>query len=68
LDESDVLKVNENSVTITEKGQKPKSFTFDCIFDASSTQQQVFDQAASHLVDRMLNGEYSHPSLLPGEN
>ncbi|KAJ2961606.1 hypothetical protein NQZ79_g3100 [Umbelopsis isabellina] len=56
LDESDVLKVNENSVTITEKGQKPKAFTFDCIFDASSTQQQVFDQAGCRLVDRMLNG------------
>ncbi|KAG2184965.1 hypothetical protein INT43_000878, partial [Umbelopsis isabellina] len=56
LDESDVLKVNENSVTIIEKSQKPKAFTFDCIFDASSTQQQVFDQVGCRLVDRMLNG------------
>jgi hypothetical protein len=58
IDESDVLKVNNNCVSIVEKGQKQKSFTFDSIFDPTSTQEQVFNEVGIRLVERFLNGEF----------
>ncbi|KAI9288645.1 hypothetical protein BC943DRAFT_357507 [Umbelopsis sp. AD052] len=56
IDESDILKVNDNSVSVAEKGQKPKPFTFDCIFGPTSTQEQIFNEVGSRLVERFLNG------------
>ncbi|KAI8580101.1 hypothetical protein K450DRAFT_156383, partial [Umbelopsis ramanniana AG] len=35
---------------------KPKPFTFDCIFGPTSTQEQVFNEVGSRLVERFLNG------------
>jgi hypothetical protein len=67
IDESDVLKVNDNNVAITEKSQSQKSFTFDCIFGPSSTQEQVFNQVGSRLVDRFLNGELLFELFLQGK-
>jgi hypothetical protein len=52
------LKVNDNSVSVAEKGQKPKPFTFDCIFGPASTQEQVFNEVGSRLVERFLNGKF----------
>jgi hypothetical protein len=49
-----VLKAYENSVVIVPH---QKSFQFDHVFDASSTQEQVFNTVASNFVDRFIDGK-----------
>jgi hypothetical protein len=51
---SDVIKTYENSVAIVPHH---KSFQFDHVFDANSTQEQVFTKVASNFVDRFIDGK-----------
>lgn len=50
---SDVLKTYDNSIAIVPH---QKSFQFDYVFDADSTQDQVFKSVASNFVDRFIDG------------
>ncbi|CAO3658588.1 unnamed protein product [Rhizopus stolonifer] len=51
--DTDILKAHDNSVVIVPH---QKSFQFDHVLDASCTQEQVFNQVASSLVDRFIDG------------
>ncbi|KAG2210322.1 hypothetical protein INT47_003307 [Mucor saturninus] len=50
---SDVIKTYEKSIAIVPH---QKTFQFDHVFDASSTQEQVFTSVASNFVDRFIDG------------
>ncbi len=45
-------------VTHPDKSKQPKpvSFNFDCVFDWTSTQTEVYEHAASHLVEQIFDG------------
>eukprot|EP01084_Bolivina_argentea_P109665 196008_1 len=45
-------------VTHPDKSKQPKplSFNFDCVFDWTSTQTEVYEHAASHLVEQVFDG------------
>lgn len=40
----------------TTKQPKPLTFNFDCVFDWTSTQLEVFEFSAKHLVDQIFDG------------
>ncbi|KAI9270989.1 hypothetical protein EDC94DRAFT_596739 [Helicostylum pulchrum] len=50
---SDVIKAYDKSVAIVPH---QKTFQFDHVFDANSTQDQVFKSVASNFVDRFIDG------------
>jgi hypothetical protein len=54
---SDVIKTYENSIAIVPH---QKSFQFDHVFDADSTQEQVFTKVASNFVDRFIDGKIQY--------
>lgn len=45
-------------VTHPDKSKQPKplTFNFDCVFDWVSTQTEVYEHAASHLVEQIFDG------------
>ena len=45
-------------VTHPDKSKQPKpcNFNFDCVFDWTSTQIEVYDNAAKHLVEQIFEG------------
>lgn len=51
---SDVIKAYDKSVAIVPH---QKTFQFDHVFDADSTQDQVFKSVASNFVDRFIDGK-----------
>ncbi|KAI8985189.1 hypothetical protein BDB01DRAFT_835187 [Pilobolus umbonatus] len=51
--DSDVIKAYDKSVAIPSQ---QKTFQFDHVFDTSTTQEHIFNTAASSLVDRFIDG------------
>jgi len=50
------VKTSQNQIRITNKKGESKAFTFDYVYDASTTQRFFYDNSCSPLIDSVLEG------------